>query len=75
MSHVSPTTYPPAHWTFMAQVINRRMDHLIKSKKVVSEDIPLGVYGDSKKFFNIALPCENYSLDEPKNREVHYILV
>jgi hypothetical protein len=45
----------PSYWAFTATVMATRLDSFIKSREVVSDEIPEGVYNGVKEFFALVM--------------------
>jgi hypothetical protein len=45
----------PSYWIFMATVMATRLESFIKSREVISDEIPEGVYNGVKEFFDLVM--------------------
>jgi hypothetical protein len=45
----------PSHWSYMAAVMAQRLEAVVERRRLEARDIPLGVYLDAKKFFDLVL--------------------
>lgn len=52
---MSVDVYEPQYWSYMAAVMSDRLRGAVASKRVEGDDLPLGVYRDSQRFFQLVL--------------------